>query len=49
MGAIYKRKDRSCPMCKPHKMGWEDKKKYKERQTIKELDKEIKEVKKEEE
>jgi len=45
MGKIYKTKDRSCPMCKPHKMGWEDKKKYKERQTIEQLDKEIKEAK----
>jgi hypothetical protein len=22
MGKIYKRKRRSCKMCKPHKMGW---------------------------
>ncbi len=31
MGRKYKRKKRSCSMCKPHKMGWSDKKKYKER------------------
>ena len=42
MGKIYKTKKGSgCKCCKPHKGGWEDKKKYKERETIKELDKEI--------
>ena len=34
MGAVYKKKRRSCPMCKPHKMGWEPKQKRKYRQLI---------------
>lgn len=35
MGAVYKRKRRSCPMCKPHKMGWEPKATDKQRQQDK--------------
>ncbi len=40
MGAIYKRKRRSCKLCKPHKMGFADKKKPKERALVKEFEKE---------
>jgi hypothetical protein len=43
MGSVYKRKRRSCKMCKPHKMGWAPKKKLKEIQLIKEFKKELKE------
>ena len=32
MGKIYKKKLRSCSLCKPHKMKWADKKKPQERQ-----------------
>ena len=34
MGAKYKRKRHSCPMCKPHKMGMEDKMKPAARQEF---------------
>lgn len=34
MGSIYKRKRRSCAMCKPHKMGWEPKRKLRERELL---------------
>lgn len=30
MGKVYKRKRRSCAMCKPHKMGWSPKRTNKE-------------------
>lgn len=45
MGKIYKRKNRSCAMCKPHKMHGADKKKPKDRneQTI--AEREMKEAK----
>jgi hypothetical protein len=43
MGKVYKRKKRSCPMCKPHKTGGADKQKPKERARTKEAEKEIKE------
>lgn len=45
MGKIYKRKRRSCHTCKPHKMGWADKKKYKDRKTQVLDEKEMKEAK----
>jgi len=34
MGTIYKKKKRSCSMCKPHKMHWADKKTNKERALV---------------
>jgi len=40
-----KRKKRSCPMCKPHKMGWENRWKPKDEFKIKLMDKEIKNIK----
>ena len=43
MGKIYKRKRRSCPMCKPHKVGWAKKNTDKTINLIKETDKEIEE------
>jgi hypothetical protein len=46
MGKIYKKKLRSCPMCKPHKMRWADKKKPQERQEQTLAEKELKELKK---
>ena len=44
MGAIYKRKRHSCAMCKPHKMGWADKKKIKERKEIEEFKKQKRQI-----
>jgi len=44
MGKIYKKKARSCPLCKPHKMHWTDKKKPQERQAQTFDEREIKEV-----
>lgn len=35
MGAIYKRKRRSCGLCKPHKRGWAPKHKDREQQARK--------------
>lgn len=32
MGKVYKRKRRSCCLCKPHKMGWEPKVKLRQRE-----------------
>lgn len=41
MGKVYKRKLRSCPLCKPHKTGHAKKNKDKVRFFIDESDKEI--------
>lgn len=41
MGAQYKTKRRSCPMCKPQKMGWAPKHTSKERMLRREAIKEI--------
>ncbi len=35
MGKVYKRKRRSCAMCKPHKMGWDPKQSSKQRELDK--------------
>jgi hypothetical protein len=35
MGAVYKRKRRSCAMCKPHKVGWSPKRSDRGRQDDK--------------
>ena len=43
MGKIYKKKLRSCAMCKPHKMKRADKKTARERQSQTLDEKEIKE------
>ena len=44
MGAVYRRKKRSCPMCKPNKMGIAPARSYKERQLLDAMDKEIDET-----
>lgn len=44
MGKVYKRKKRSCPMCKPHKTGGADKQKPKVRNKTNEDEKEIEEA-----
>ena len=36
-----KLKKRSCPMCKPHKMGWENRWNVKERDRLKRDEREI--------
>jgi hypothetical protein len=41
MGAVYKKKRRSCPLCKPHKMGLAPKNKPQERQAQRLAKKEI--------
>jgi hypothetical protein len=41
MGKVYKDKRRSCAMCKPHKRGWEPKKKAKVRAAERNMDREI--------
>lgn len=41
MGAVYRRKLRSCPLCKPNKMGLAPKKTAKEISLIKEFKKEL--------
>lgn len=43
-----KRKNRSCALCKPHKMGWSSRWKPKELQKLKEFEKEKQEVSKKE-
>lgn len=40
MGKIYRRKKRSCHLCKPHKAGLEPKNKKKVADRLKDLDKE---------
>lgn len=40
MRKAYKVKRRSCAMCKPHKMGWEDRWKPKDKEIIKRSEKE---------
>jgi hypothetical protein len=37
----YKRKSRSCGLCKPHKIGWERRWKSKDRQFMRSSDTEI--------
>ena len=37
----YKKKDKSCPLCKPHKMGWENRWKVKELAKLEEDEEEI--------
>lgn len=44
MGKVYKRKRRSCAMCKPHKVGWEPKRKDKERELCREHEQEMREA-----
>ena len=44
MGAVYKKKKRSCPMCKPHKMGWDKKNNLKYRQLAAEAEEMIEEA-----
>lgn len=39
-----KNKKRSCKMCKPHKMGWDNRWKYKDEERLKREEKEIKEA-----
>lgn len=41
MGKIYKHKRRSCAMCKPHKMGWECKRKHKDEVERKDAEEEM--------
>ena len=43
MGAVYRRKRRSCPLCKPNKTGRAPARSYKEQQILKAMQKEIKE------
>ena len=40
----YKKKKRSCALCKPHKMKWANRWKIKYKNKIKESDKEIKDA-----
>jgi len=40
----YKKKKRSCAMCKPHKMGWDKRWNFKEEMKIKESEDEIKNI-----
>lgn len=40
----YKQKLRSCSLCKPHKAGWANRWKHKERQLIKTADAEIRDA-----
>lgn len=44
MGAVYRRKKRSCPLCKPNKVGREPARSPKERQLLDAMDKEIDEI-----
>ena len=37
----FKKKKRSCAMCKPHKMGWDNRWKHKDRQRIEHDEEEI--------
>lgn len=39
----YKVKKRSCAMCKPHKMGWSNRWKIKEKQKLKDFERFLKE------
>lgn len=45
MGKIYKRKLRSCGLCKPHKRGWQPRYKSKELKYRQSTDNEMKEAK----
>jgi len=40
----YKKKKRSCPLCKPHKMNGENRWKAKDRDFMKRTDQEIREI-----
>ena len=44
MGAVYRRKKRSCPMCKPNKVGRAPARSPKEIEIIKAMDKEFDEM-----
>ena len=44
MGKVYKRKRRSCAMCKPHKMGGENKRTDKQEERRKADDEEMREA-----
>ncbi len=39
MRKIYKNKKKSCALCKPHKMGWAKRWKFRELESIKEFEK----------
>ena len=45
MGAVYKKKKRSCPCCKPNKVGWAKKFSKKELEKRKATKKEMEEGK----
>jgi hypothetical protein len=45
MGRVYRRKRRSCPMCKPNKTGQEPRWTPQEYQKIKQMEKEAREEK----
>jgi hypothetical protein len=44
MGAVYRRKKRSCPMCKPNKVGRAPARSPKEIEKLKAMDKEVDEM-----
>jgi hypothetical protein len=44
MGKVYKRKRRSCAVCKPHKVGWEPKRTGKQEERLKADEDEMREA-----
>ena len=44
MRKMYKKKKRSCAMCKPHKMKWDCRWKLKDKDKLTRFEKEIKEL-----
>jgi len=44
VGKVYKRKRRSCAMCKPHKMGWSQKRTDKQEERRKAHEDEMREA-----
>ena len=42
MRKVYKKKRRSCALCKPHKMGWEKRWKPKEAARVRAMEGELK-------